>query len=94
MILLILRLILSVITAFFVGKLVSKLKLPSILGWLITGMLLGPHALSVMNEHILDAGWYQTMIHILECAVGLLIGTELIWSKVTCSHHLSPMSLK
>lgn len=82
MISLTIRLILSIIIAFFVGKLVSKLKLPSILGWLITGMLLGPHALSVMNEHILDAGWYQTMIHILECAVGLLIGTELILSKL------------
>lgn len=82
MISLTIRLIVSIFIAFFVGKLVSKLKLPSILGWLISGMLLGPHALSVMNEHILDAGWYQTMIHILECAVGLLIGTELIWSKL------------
>ena len=82
MILLILRLLVSVLVAFFIGKLVSKIKLPSILGWLITGMILGPHALSIMNDQIMDAQWYQVMIHILECAVGLLIGTELVWKKI------------
>lgn len=45
-------------------------------------MLLGPHALSLMSQEILDAGWYQTMEHILECAVGLMIGTELVWNKI------------
>lgn len=30
---------------------------------------------------ILDAGWYQTIVHILECAVGLMIGTEPVWKK-------------
>ncbi len=46
MILLFLRLLAAVALAFVVGKLVSKLKLPSILGWLIAGMILGPHGLS------------------------------------------------
>ena len=64
------------------GKLIAKIKLPSILGWLITGMVLGPHALSLMNQEILDAQWYQTIVHILECAVGLMIGTELVWNKM------------
>ncbi|NFA60448.1 cation:proton antiporter [Clostridium sporogenes] len=58
MVLLILRLLLAVIVAFFLGKLISKVKLPAILGWLIAGMILGPHA------------------------VGLLIGTELVWNKI------------
>ena len=64
------------------GKLVSKVKLPSILGWLITGMILGPHALSLMNQQLLDAQWYQTVVHVLECGVGLMIGTELVWNKM------------
>ena len=81
-IVLVIRLLAAAILAFLVGKLISKIKLPSILGWLITGMLLGPHAVSLMNEQILDAGWYQTMMHILECAVGLMIGTELVWNKI------------
>lgn len=82
MILLIFRLFITIILAFLTGKLVSKLKLPSILGWLIAGMILGPHALSIMDQTILDAQWYQTIVHILECAVGLMIGTELVWSKI------------
>ena len=41
--------------ALFVSKLVSKLKLPSILGWLIAGMILGPHALSLVSQELLDA---------------------------------------
>ena len=82
MMLLILRLLVAIIAAFLVGKLVSRLKLPSILGWLVAGMILGPHALSLVNQEILDAQWYQILIHILECGVGLMIGTELVWNKI------------
>lgn len=71
-----------VILALGIGRLVSKLKLPSILGWLITGMVFGPHAFAVMNQETLDAGWYQIVVHVLECAVGLMIGTELVWNKI------------
>lgn len=82
MISLIIRLLAAVVLAFWAGKLISKIKLPSILGWLIAGMILGSHAVSLMNQQILDARWYQTMVHILECAVGLMIGTELVWNKI------------
>lgn len=78
----ILRLLLTVGVAYLAGKLVAKIKLPSILGWLITGMAMGPHALSVINQPILDAAWYNAVVHILECAVGLMIGTELVWNKL------------
>lgn len=82
MIFLFFRLCATVAIAFLTGKLIAKIKLPSILGWLITGMVLGPHALSLMNQEILNAQWYQTIVHILECAVGLMIGTELVWNKM------------
>lgn len=82
MLLFFLRWGIAIAIAFFVGKLVAKIKLPAILGWLIAGMILGPHALGLVNTAILDATWYQTIIHILECSVGLLIGTELVWSKI------------
>lgn len=78
----ILRLLIMVILTLGIGKLVSKSKLPSILGWLITGMVFGPHAFAVMNQETLDAGWYQIVVHVLECAVGLMIGTELVWNKI------------
>jgi Kef-type K+ transport system membrane component KefB len=82
MILSILQLLLAILLAFFIGKVISKLKLPSILGWLIAGMILGPHALSLVSNELLDAAWYQSMVHVLECAVGLMIGTELVWRKI------------
>lgn len=82
MIMMIVRLIVAIGIAFLVGKLVSKIKLPSILGWLIAGMFLGPHALNILNAHMLDAVWYEGIVHVLECAVGLMIGTELVFNKL------------
>ena len=76
------QLLLTIAIAFLAGKLVSKISLPSILGWLLAGMLLGPHALSLMSQQLLDASWYQAVVHVLECSVGLMIGTELVWSKI------------
>ncbi len=82
MILLLLRWIAAIVLAFFMGKLVSKLKLPSILGWLVAGMILGPHALKLIPQALMDGVKYQAIVHVLECAVGLMIGTELVWSRM------------
>ena len=82
MILLLLRWAATIILAFICGKLVSKIKLPSILGWLLAGMILGPHAFNLMPQLLIDARWYQSIVHVLECAVGLMIGTELVWSRM------------
>ncbi len=79
---LLLRWMLTAVIAFFVGKLVSKVKLPAILGWLITGMVFGPYAVGLLPETLLNAEWYETLMHVLECAVGLMIGTELVWNKI------------
>ena len=64
------------------GKLVSKLKLPTILGWLLAGMVFGPYALNLLNDAILSEPVYEYAINILECSVGLMIGTELVWKKI------------
>ena len=72
----------AIIIAFIVGKLISKLKLPSILGWLITGIVVGPHSFSLISDDLINLSAYQTIIHILECAVGFMIGTELVWKKI------------
>lgn len=82
MIPLILRWVVVIILACLIGKLVAKIKLPSILGWLIAGMILGPYAFNLMPDALLNTTWYQTIIHILECAVGLMIGTELVWNRM------------
>lgn len=78
----VLRLLGGVLAAFLLGKLVAKCKLPSILGWLLAGMLLGPHGLALLDDTLLNATWYEGVVHVLECAVGLMIGTELVWNKL------------
>ena len=70
------------VLAALAGKLVSKIRLPSILGWLIVGMLLGPHALGLLPQSILDATLYKTVIMWMQCAFGLMLGTELVWKEL------------
>lgn len=82
MITLILRWILAIIIAFCIGKCVTKIKLPAILGWLLAGMLLGPYALHLLPDTLIHAAWYENIIHVLECAVGFMIGTELVWKRL------------
>lgn len=68
--------------AFLAGKLIAKLRMPSILGWLITGMVLGPHALGLMQQKVIASQWYKLIITWMQCAFGLMLGTELIWKKI------------
>ena len=82
MIINILRWIAVLALAFIAGKLMTKIKMPSILGWLIVGMLLGPHAVKLMPESVLNAGWYKIIIMWMQCAFGVMLGSELIWSKL------------
>ena len=78
----VLRLLVSIVLAFLAGKLISKLKLPSILGWLITGMIIGPHALNLLGNSVLDSLWFDILESVMECTFGLMIGSELIWKKM------------
>ena len=77
-----LRWLMVLVIAALAGRLISKIKLPSILGWLITGMLLGPHALGLMPQPVLDTMWYKTAIMWMQCAFGLMLETELIWKEL------------
>ncbi|MDE6915671.1 MAG: cation:proton antiporter [Lachnospiraceae bacterium] len=78
----ILRLFVTIMVAFLAGKLLSKLKLPSILGWLIIGMMTGPHAINLLGNSVLGAKWFEILERILESVFGLMIGTELIWKHM------------
>ena len=77
MFLMLLRLALTIFAAFILGKLVSKLRLPAILGWLLAGMLLGPHAFALLDEAMMQENWYTVAVHCLECAVGPVSYTHL-----------------
>ena len=74
--------IVTLVIAFLAGKAVSKAKLPAILGWLIAGMIFGPNAVALLPQEVLDAAWYKTIIMWMQCAFGLMLGTELVWKKI------------
>ncbi|MGN0711769.1 MAG: cation:proton antiporter [Anaerovoracaceae bacterium] len=79
---LVIRWIFILLLATAAGKIVSKIKLPSIIGWLLVGMMLGPHAAGLLQQSVLDAGWYKTIIMWMQCTFGLMLGTELVWNKI------------
>lgn len=82
MILYLLRWIAVLILAFLAGKLMMKIKMPSILGWLIVGMIFGPQAVGLMPQAVMDTQWYKVIIMWMQCAFGLMLGTELIWKRL------------
>lgn len=77
-----LRLLIVVALGFLFGKLASKLKMPAVLGFLIAGMALGPNAASLLTQEILDAPAYERLISVLECGMGLMLGTEMVWKRM------------
>lgn len=68
--------------AFLLGKLMTRIKLPAILGWLIGGMLLGPHALALLPQSLMDTPVYKTVVTWMQVSFGLMLGTELIFRKI------------
>ena len=76
------RWIAALAAAFLAGKLMSKIKMPAILGWLIAGMILGPNGAALMPEEFLSSSWYKGIIMWMQCAFGLMLGTEHIWKRL------------
>ncbi|MGN0244037.1 MAG: cation:proton antiporter [Lachnospiraceae bacterium] len=78
----IIRWIVVLIIAYFAGKLMNRIKMPAILGWLIVGMIFGPHAVAILPQSVLEEEWYKIIIMWMQCAFGLMLGTELILKKL------------
>lgn len=78
----ILRLLVVVFLAVLAGKLASRLKMPAVLGFWVAGMAFGPHALGLLTQNILDMTAYHTLISFLECGMGLMLGSEMVWRKM------------
>ena len=57
----------------FLGSIFQKLKLPSLIGMLITGIILGPHALNLLDSSILgiSADLRQLALIIILARAGL-----------------------
>ncbi|MBB5183877.1 cation:proton antiporter, partial [Catenisphaera adipataccumulans] len=76
------RWVLMLALAFGAGELVRRIKLPAILGWLICGMLLGPHGLNLMPQTLIDDGVYKAIIQWMQVSFGVMLGSELIWKRL------------
>jgi Sodium/hydrogen exchanger family. len=71
--------------AIIVGKLISKIKLPAILGWLITGIVFGPYLVGIVTLDITSSLWYEVFVKIFECFAGVMIGREISFKKIKSS---------
>lgn len=80
-----LRIFAIICTAFACGKLVSKIKLPAILGWLIAGIVFGPYLVGIVTLDITNSLWYKIFIKFFECFAGVMIGREIILKKIAGS---------
>ncbi len=78
----ILRVALTLGVAFLFGILVSKLKLPPILGWLLAGMVLGPHAFNVLTTSITGSDIYHGVAQFFECSLGLMFARHLVVKRL------------
>ncbi|MGM9663909.1 MAG: cation:proton antiporter [Eubacteriales bacterium] len=80
-----LRIFAILCVAFICGKLISKVKLPAILGWLIAGIVFGPYLAGIVTLEITDSLWYKIIIKIFECFAGVMIGREIVFKKIARS---------
>lgn len=85
MIIEILRIFAIISVAFTCGRLVARVKLPAILGWLITGIVFGPYFANIVTLELTNALWYKVFIKFFECFAGVMIGREIIFKKIASS---------
>ncbi|MGN0458445.1 MAG: cation:proton antiporter, partial [Eubacterium sp.] len=80
-----LRVFSIICVAIICGKLISKVKLPAILGWLIAGIVFGPYLAGIVTLDITGAMWYKILIKFFECFAGVMIGREIVFKKIASS---------
>lgn len=81
----VLRFFAIICVALIVGKLVSKVRLPAILGWLITGIVFGPYLAQIVTLEITEQIWFKVVSKVFECFAGVMIGREIIFKKIARS---------
>lgn len=81
----ILRVFAIICPALVCGRLISKVRLPAILGWLIAGIVFGPYLAGVVTLETTDTLWYRIFIKLIECFAGVMIGREIIFKKLARS---------
>lgn len=64
-------------TAYVTGLLISKIKMPAILGWLIVGVVFGPYLGGLVTTDFINEAGYKIFIHCFECFAGVMIGSKI-----------------
>lgn len=41
-----------------------------------------PHGFALLNSDLLNTHWYELLLQVLECSVGLMLGTELVCKRL------------
>ncbi|MGN0675987.1 MAG: hypothetical protein ACI4KG_09555, partial [Oscillospiraceae bacterium] len=67
------------------GKIAAKVKLPAILGWLVTGIVFGPYLAEIVTFDIIESVPYKITVKVFECLAGVMIGKEIIFKKLASS---------
>lgn len=78
----IIQFLIAIGIAYVGGKLIQKLSLPAILGWLITGIIIGPNVVNVLTNDIMSTNWYTLLIPIVNIIVGIMLGSNLDWQRI------------
>lgn len=78
----IIRFIISIVIVYLSGKIVQQVNLPAILGWLLAGMLIGPNVFNVLTSETMGQSWYLLLMTLAQVIVGVMIGSNLIISKI------------
>ncbi len=74
-----------VCVALAVGKIAAKVRLPAILGWLVTGVVFGPYLVGIVTADTMNSDWYKIFIKAVECFAGVMIGREIIFKKLAAT---------
>ena len=72
-----LQIALILILGYLGGELVSKVKLPRVLGYIIVGMFLGPYALGLLDAEITQTALFNLLFAISVGFVGLSVGSGI-----------------
>lgn len=70
------------LSALIIGKLFEKMRLPSILGWLVTGVIMGPYSVGLVGFDTIESDWYVIFEKFFECFAGVMIGREIKFKKI------------
>lgn len=61
---------------------IQKKKFPTVIGWLLVGVLFGPHLLNLFSIDIMDSSWFKYGGIAGKMCLGVLVVINLRWEKL------------